>query len=159
LAVAEFYAPGTIGPISEAMLRFVERVVGGLPSTSPDLEALYERESVPSEAPVGIELWLATANGAALIAVGLLMIPVSAVVPPHNALVGFVVTFLLAMPVTGNLLHSVRWFIAKRMVANQWRAWHRGERDLPDKVLSSDRDFIWQAAASLVIAALFAIAG
>ena len=157
--MSDLYAPGTIGPISEAMLRFVERAVGGLPGASPDLEAFYERESVPSEAPVGIELWLATANGAALIAVGLLMIPVSAVAPPHNALVGFVVTFLLAMPVTGNLLHTVRWFIAKRMVAQQWRAWHRGERDLPDKILSSDRDFIWQAAASLVIAVLFAAFG
>ena len=77
-------------------------------------------------------------------------------VPAHNALVGFVVTFVLAVPVSGNLLHSVRWFIARRMVAKQWRRWNRGERDIPDKILSSDRDFILQAAVSLAIAALFA---
>ena len=151
-----FFVPGTIGPISEAMLRVVERAWGRLPPLPRDIEAIAQRESVPSGAPTGIEIGLAVANSAALLAIVLLLIPVSAVVPAHNALVGFVVTFVLAVPVSGNLLHSVRWFIARRMVAKQWRRWNRGERDIPDKILSSDRDFILQAAVSLVIAALFA---
>ena len=160
MAVSDlFYVPGTIGPISEAMLRLVDRAMGRLPPVPPDLDAIIRRESVPSGGPSVVEIELAVGNGAALVAVIVLLLPLSAVPSPHGALVDFAVAFVLAVPVTGNLLHIVRYFIARRMVADQWRRWHEGERDLPNRILSSDRDFLWQAAASLAIAALFAVFG
>ena len=154
------FIPGTLGPITEFLLRLVNRILGSGPaSDSRNVWAAAARLGKPTRYRSGIELDLLGAH----ILVVMLMGLVSAVARifiqgPSWRFIVYGVIFVGAACIAGDALHYVRYLRALRLERRGYKQWTENRTTHVDEApLSSDRDFVFQLAIALPVTIWFAL--
>ena len=141
------------GPVTRALLRIVRRIDPSPPVLPGVLQLEAEGKIFNMEGAL-TELGLAIAYGIILIPSMLILIIAGALMPGQHEFLLALFALLGSFLVAGNILHSARYLLARRIYDQEYEQWKQGRRDFSDRrgarLLSSDRDLIVQGLVAVV---------